>query len=52
MVTSPLTPDPTEIAWHDWLTETELATPMKHETFAAREAYNRHLAQHPQSQPR
>ncbi|MFE4959216.1 hypothetical protein ACFRCW_35755 [Streptomyces sp. NPDC056653] len=28
-----VTPDTSEIAWHDWLTEAELIGPVRHEAF-------------------
>lgn len=42
VVTGPITPDPDEIAWHDWLTEPQLAALVRDEAFLpdAREAYH------------
>ncbi|MEU6765031.1 NUDIX domain-containing protein [Streptomyces sp. NPDC046853] len=39
-------PDPSEVAWHAWLTERELADLVRHEAFIpdAREAYDRYWA--------
>ncbi|MEV5611003.1 NUDIX domain-containing protein [Streptomyces sp. NPDC052225] len=44
VVTTPLTPDPTEIAWHAWLTPAELTHLVQHENFVpdAREAFRRY----------
>ncbi|MEV0274850.1 NUDIX domain-containing protein [Streptomyces sp. NPDC050610] len=49
VVTEPVTPDPDEIAWHDWLTEPELVELVRSETFVpdAREAFDRYLAVRP-----
>lgn len=46
VVTGPLTPDPAEIAWHDWLTEPELGELVRHRAFVpdAREAFDRYRA--------
>ncbi|MFF7167022.1 NUDIX hydrolase [Streptomyces sp. NPDC008086] len=47
VVTGPVEPDPEEIAWHDWLTDLELAELVRHEAFVpdAREAFHRYLAE-------
>ncbi|MGW2895108.1 NUDIX hydrolase [Streptomyces sp. NPDC001212] len=44
VVTEPVQPDPAEVAWHDWLTEPELADLVRHEAFVpdAREAFERY----------
>ncbi|MCX5563692.1 NUDIX hydrolase [Streptomyces sp. NBC_00038] len=44
VVRGPSRPDPSEIAWHDWLTEHELAELVDHEAFIpeAREAFDRY----------
>jgi isopentenyldiphosphate isomerase len=49
VVTEPIEPDPEEIAWHDWLTESELVALVRHEAFVpdAREAFDRYLAVRP-----
>ncbi|MGW6024709.1 NUDIX hydrolase [Streptomyces sp. NPDC055099] len=41
VVTEPVRPDPSEVAWHAWMTERELADLVRHEDFVpdAREAY-------------
>lgn len=46
VVTEPVWPDPSEIAWHDWLTESELAVLAGHRGFVAdaREAFARYRA--------
>ncbi|GAB2325019.1 NUDIX domain-containing protein [Streptomyces griseoincarnatus] len=46
VVTGPFTPDPGEIAWHDWMTEPQLAELVGDEAFVpdAREAYHRWTA--------
>ncbi|MFF8630105.1 NUDIX hydrolase [Streptomyces werraensis] len=46
VVTGPFAPDPDEIAWHDWLTEPQLAELVRDEAFVpdAREAYHRWAA--------
>ena len=46
VVTQPLTPDPGEIAWHGWLTETELGDVVDRWRFvpSGREALRRYLA--------
>lgn len=46
VVTEPVQPDPSEIAWHDWLTEPELTDPVRHREFVpdAREAFDRYRA--------
>ncbi|KUL38006.1 NUDIX hydrolase [Streptomyces regalis] len=46
VVTEPVQPDPSEIAWHDWLTESELIDLVRHQAFVsdAREAFNRYRA--------
>ncbi|WP_431989996.1 NUDIX hydrolase [Streptomyces albogriseolus] len=46
VVTGPVAPDPDEIAWHDWLTEPQLARLVRDEAFVpdAREAYHRWAA--------
>ncbi|MGV9810800.1 NUDIX hydrolase [Streptomyces cellulosae] len=48
-VTGPFAPDPDEIAWHDWLTEPQLAELVRDEAFVpdAREAYHRWAALRP-----
>jgi isopentenyldiphosphate isomerase len=45
-VTEPITPDPSEIAWHDWLTDAELTDLVRHEAFVpdGREAFQRYHA--------
>jgi 8-oxo-dGTP pyrophosphatase MutT (NUDIX family) len=51
VVTEPVTPDPAEIAWHDWLAEPALAELAQHKAFVpdAREAFDRYLAARAQS---
>lgn len=46
VVTEPVEPDPEEIAWHGWLTDSELAGLVRHDEFVpdAREAFDRYLA--------
>ncbi|MFC8130668.1 NUDIX hydrolase [Streptomyces sp. NPDC057302] len=46
VVEEPVRPDAAEIAWHDWLTEEELADLVRHEAFVpdAREAFDRYRA--------
>ncbi|MFE6098170.1 NUDIX hydrolase [Streptomyces massasporeus] len=46
VVTEPVQPDPSEVAWHDWLTESELADLVRHREFVpdAREAFDRYRA--------
>ncbi|MEW1599749.1 NTP pyrophosphohydrolase [Streptomyces sp. DH-12] len=46
VVTGPVAPDPDEIAWHDWLTEPQLAELVRDTAFVpdAREAYDRWAA--------
>ncbi len=46
VVTGPIRPDPEEVAWHDWLTESELGELVRHEAFVpdAREAFERYSA--------
>lgn len=41
VVKEPVRPDPSEVAWHAWMTERELADLVRHEDFVpdAREAY-------------
>ncbi|MFE0552591.1 NUDIX hydrolase [Streptomyces pilosus] len=45
VVSGPLTPDPGEIAWHDWMTGDALAELVYHEEFVpdARAAFHRYL---------
>ncbi|MEU4096353.1 NUDIX domain-containing protein [Streptomyces sp. NPDC026673] len=52
VVTEPLRPDPSEVAWHDWVTETELVDLVRHRTFVpdAREAFERYRALPPRSE--
>ncbi|KOG11272.1 NUDIX hydrolase [Streptomyces viridochromogenes] len=49
VVAEPVKPDPEEIAWHDWLTGSELVELVRHEAFVpdAREAFDRYLAARP-----
>ncbi|MEV0529582.1 NUDIX domain-containing protein [Streptomyces sp. NPDC050439] len=44
VVTEVVRPDPSEVAWHAWMTERELADLVRHEAFVpdAREAYERY----------
>ncbi|GAA2629295.1 NUDIX domain-containing protein [Streptomyces spororaveus] len=44
VVTEPLQPDPSEVAWYDWLTESELTALVRHRGFVpdAREAFDRY----------
>lgn len=44
VVQGPVRPDASEVAWHDWLTEHELADLVRHEAFVpdAREAFDRY----------
>ncbi|MEU5809939.1 NUDIX domain-containing protein [Streptomyces sp. NPDC047718] len=44
VVTEPLQPDPSEVAWYDWLTESELTDLVRHREFVpdAREAFDRY----------
>ncbi|MEQ8146159.1 NUDIX domain-containing protein [Streptomyces sp. OP7] len=53
VVTGPVTPDPREIAWCDWLTEPRLAELVRDERFVpgAREAYDRWTALRRRSGP-
>ncbi|MFF8263712.1 NUDIX hydrolase [Streptomyces virginiae] len=46
VVTDPVRPDPSEIAWHSWVTEGELADLVRDQTFVpdAREAFRRYRA--------
>lgn len=46
VVTQPIQPDPSEVAWHDWLTESELTYLVRHREFVpdAREAFDRYRA--------
>ncbi|UKY54282.1 NUDIX hydrolase [Streptomyces inhibens] len=46
VVTEPVQPDPSEVAWHDWLTESELIDLVRHQAFVpdAREAFGRYRA--------
>lgn len=46
VVTEPVEPDPSEIAWHDWLTEAELVDVVCDRAFVpdAREAFDRYRA--------
>ncbi|WP_265561293.1 NUDIX hydrolase [Streptomyces hygroscopicus] len=46
VVTEPVQPDPSEIAWYDWLTESELTDKVRHRAFVpdAREAFERYSA--------
>ncbi|MFD7556395.1 NUDIX hydrolase [Streptomyces sp. NPDC059835] len=46
VVTEPVQPDPSEVAWHDWLTESELTDLVRHREFVpdAREAFDRYRA--------
>ncbi|MCW8384107.1 NUDIX hydrolase [Streptomyces justiciae] len=46
VITGPVRPDPSEVAWHDWLTEPELAAWARHREFVAdaREALDRYQA--------
>ncbi|MCF1595490.1 NUDIX hydrolase [Streptomyces muensis] len=46
VVSGPVEPDPEEIAWHGWLTDSELADLVRHDDFVpdAREAFDRYLA--------
>jgi 8-oxo-dGTP pyrophosphatase MutT (NUDIX family) len=48
VVTEPIRPDPSEIAWHDWLTEAELVDLARRPGFVpdAREAFERYRALH------
>ncbi|MFI7387312.1 NUDIX hydrolase [Streptomyces sp. NPDC049813] len=49
VVTGRIAPDPAEIAWHAWLTESELRALVRHEAFVpdAREAFDRYCALRP-----
>jgi hypothetical protein len=53
VVTGPFAPDPDEIAWHDWLTEPQLAELVRDEAFVpdAREAYHRWTARRREGPP-
>lgn len=53
VVTGPFAPDPDEIAWHDWLTEPQLAELVRDEAFVpdAREAYHRWTARRREGTP-
>lgn len=46
VITEPVRPDPTEVAWFDWLTEPELEDLVRHPGFIpdAREAFDRYRA--------
>ncbi|MGW6902986.1 hypothetical protein [Streptomyces sp. NPDC054940] len=46
LVTEPVRPDPSEIAWYGWLTEPELTEFVRREAFVpdAREAFTRYRA--------
>ncbi|GHE60843.1 NUDIX hydrolase [Streptomyces capitiformicae] len=46
VVTEPVAPDSSEIAWHDWLTEAELVDVVRDRAFVpdAREAFDRYRA--------
>ncbi len=46
VITAPVRPDPTEVAWFDWLTESELAELVRRSSFIpdAREAFDRYRA--------
>jgi 8-oxo-dGTP pyrophosphatase MutT (NUDIX family) len=46
VVTEPVLPDPSEVAWHDWLAESELTDLVRHRDFVpdAREAFDRYRA--------
>lgn len=46
VVTEPVHLDPSEVAWHDWLTESELIDLVRHRAFVpdAREAFGRYRA--------
>jgi 8-oxo-dGTP pyrophosphatase MutT (NUDIX family) len=46
VVTEPVQPDPSEVAWHDWVTESELTDLVRHRDFIpdAREAFGRYCA--------
>lgn len=46
VVTDPVQPDPSEIAWHGWLTEHELVDFVRHQAFVpdARVAFDRYRA--------
>ena len=46
VITEPIRPDPSEVAWHGWLTEPELTDVVRHREFVpdAREAFDRYRA--------
>lgn len=46
VVAEPVRPDPTEVAWHEWLSESELTDLVRHREFVpdAREAFDRYRA--------
>ncbi|MER7176439.1 NUDIX hydrolase [Streptomyces mesophilus] len=48
IVTTPVRPRPREVAWHDWLSESELEALVRQRRFVpdAREAYERYRALH------
>lgn len=52
VVTGPLRPDPSEVAWYDWVTESELVDLVRHRTFVpdAREAFDRYRALPPREE--
>jgi isopentenyldiphosphate isomerase len=54
VVTEPVQPDPSEVAWHGWLTEAELAELVRHQAFVpdAREAFDLYRARHEQPDAR
>lgn len=54
VVTEPVRPDPSEVAWHGWLTEAELAELVRHQAFVpdAREAFDLYRALHEQPDAR
>ncbi|MGW0909646.1 NUDIX hydrolase [Streptomyces sp. NPDC002853] len=56
VVNEPVRPDPSEVAWHAWMTERELADLVRHKAFVpdareAHERYDRHRRGHPLHNP-